>query len=557
VLRKFMFGLAVLVGTAQVLGATTSCGGDDGKRRVHHAGDKDGDEAREAREEAARQDLAKARKSNTEPAYRLVMKRHEGTAAADEARIGIARLRADEAREALGKGDRKKARALADEAQKTGDPSVAEQARVTLEQIDRSDARHAGKEVKEALEGGQNAESCKKAIDVLAATLGDHPSPVLMRDARKETLQQISSCVQATIDGADKMESFAEARKIIDAAGTKTAVGNDTWHSLSTTFNDKTVTSLVAAVQPDLKANKWESAFATIKKWADAGATGPEQLEVARQQVRDTITSDLLARGKAVLGQAKPEPVLADVDRALKLFEGLNVAPELKTLQTHISAWIECKKLACTVTPKSKMQFTFGATPLQPATSVQSATPVEALPNATKLWVLATGKGKSLVAREDPGDVRTWGERLGAAKGWIDASVLQNDDTSLWLPMGKALEGGRVWLPTGRDDKLYLLGGVESVSGKDVTVKKISDGQTSTLKREDLRTGNMQRGLKVLAFCGDSLSQARFEEFVSMTSGASVARVTCLTADGKDDKLHDVVLGSLRTKPEWLPARKP
>lgn len=552
-----MFGLAVLVGTAQVLGATTGCGGDEGKRRARHAGDNESDEAREAREQAAREDLAKARKSNTESAYRLVMKRHEGTAAADEARIGIARIRADEAREALGKGDRKKARALAEEAQKTGDPSVAEQARITLEQIDRSDARHAGKAVKDALAGGQNAETCKKAIEILASTLGDQPSPVLMRDVRKETLQQLSSCVQATIDGADKMEAFAEARKIIDLPATKTAVGNDTYHSLATAFNDKTVASLVAAVQADIKANKWENAFATIKKWADAGATGAEQLEVARQQVRDTITKELITRGNAVLGQAKPEPVLADVDRAMKLFEGLNVSPELKTLQSHIQAWIECKKLGCTVIPKPRMQFTFGATPLLPATSAASETPVESLPNATKLWVLATGKGKSLVAREDPGAVRTWGERLAAGKGWIDASVMQNDDTSLWLPMGKALEGVRVWLPTGRDDKLYLLGAVETVSGKDVTVKKISDGQSSTLKRDDLRTGNMQRGLKVLAFCGDNLSQARFEEFVSMASGTSVARVTCLTADGKDDKLRDVVLGSLRTKPEWLPARKP
>jgi hypothetical protein len=164
-----------------------------------------------------------------------------------------------------------------------------------------------------------------------------------------------------------------------------------------------------------------------------------------------------------------------------------------------------------------------------------------------------------LVAREDPGDVRTWNQRLAAAKGWVESSVLEKDDTSLWLPVGKALESVRVWVPTGRDDKLYLLGVVESVAGSDVTVKKISDGQATTVKRDVLHTGNMVRGLKVLAFCTDSgtPSPARFEEFTAMSSGASVARLMCLTTDGKDDKLRDAVLGSLRAKPEWLPARRP
>jgi len=391
----------------------------------------------------------------------------------------------------------------------------------------------------------------------VADTLGEHPSKLLLRDVHKETLQQLSGCVQAIIDGADKMEGFADARKVLDSKEAHIALGEDTLHALTNPFNDKAVAAVVAAAQPSMKAGKWEDAFGLVKKWADAGSMAAQQVEVASGQLRDQITKYVLAKSDAVLGQAKPEPMLAEVERALKLFEGLNVAPELKIMQSHLTTWIECKKLSCTAAVP-KMQYSCGATPLLPSTQ-PTATTGDMLPNATQLWVLAAGKGKSLVAKEEPADVKTWYARLSAAKGWVDTSVLQPTDTSLWLPVGKALEGVRVWLPTGRDDKLYLLGTAEKADGNDITVKKISDGQSVTVKRDVLRTGNMIKGLKVMAFCSEALAQvpARFEEMVPITQGQTMARVMCFDDKGKDDKTKDVVFGSLRSKVEWLPPRKP
>jgi hypothetical protein len=165
----------------------------------------------------------------------------------------------------------------------------------------------------------------------------------------------------------------------------------------------------------------------------------------------------------------------------------------------------------------------------------------------------------SLVARADPGDIKTWTGILTAATGWVDSAVLHADDTSLWLPTGKALEKERVWLPTGRDDKLYLLGVVESVAGNDVTVKKLSDGQSTSVKRDVLRSGTLQAGLKVLAFCGDQLraTPARFESLVTRQGGVQGAHVVCVGDDGKDREAKDELLGTLRAKPEWLPVRRP
>jgi len=541
----------VLIGAAQVM-ALTGCGGDGHARGAQ-------DEATSEREAAARRDLAKAMKSPNEEGFQLIIKRHDGTAAADQARVEIGRLRDEEARKEMAKGNRKKARELANEALKVGDPGVADQARTTLEQIDRGDARHASKVVKEGLKTGQGPEQCSSALQTVSETLGESPSPVLIRDIRKETLQPLSGCMQGLVDGANSVETFAQARKVIDSPTAKNAVGADTWHVVSTALNDKTVAAMVAAAQPDIKSGKWEAAFALMKQWAEKGAAGPPQVEAASQQARDLITKDLITRGNEALGTPKAPAVLAEVERALKLFEGLNVSGELKAMHSWLGGWLECKKIGCTMTPKPKLSYTLGATPMLPLQTAQEGTAAESLANATKVWVLATGKGRSMIAKDDPGDRKTWAQRFAAASGWVDGTTLQNEDTTYWVPVGKALENVRVWLPSGHDDKLYLLGVVQSVEGKDVTVKKLADNQTATVKRDVLRSGNLAKGLKVLAFCGtDQLkpTEARFEEVIVL-SGVATAKVTCIGQDGKDGKVLTEVLGSLRSNPEWLPPRKP
>jgi hypothetical protein len=137
--------------------------------------------------------------------------------------------------------------------------------------------------------------------------------------------------------------------------------------------------------------------------------------------------------------------------------------------------------------------------------------------------------------------------------------VLKAEDTTDWLPLGKGLEGLRVWVPVAKADGLHQLGIVQTVDGAVVNVKKMADGQTVASKREVLRPGNMRAGLKVLAFCVDpqNLVPARFEEVIANATGHPVARVMCLTAEGKDDKSRNELIGALRSKPEWLPARKP
>jgi len=499
-----------------------------------------------------------AQRKNTVEAYEDVMKRFEGTDAAGRARIEVARQSADLARVAIGREDWEEARMLASRALELGDPIIAQSARSTMTQVDRADTREATEHVAGALEMDSTIKGCTKAVGIVGRTLGEAPSKTLTRDLRKATLQQLSMCMQKAIDTAKANDDYAPVRQALDSEDAKRAFGEDTQFSLLTSLNNVVITALGERTKKDVEEGRWKEAFAAIDAWATEGKAGPAQVEAAKQNARNAITADLLERGKAELGKRNAEPVLADVLRALEVFKGMNVSADLVTLRDHLTSWVECSKLRCLAEAKPKVMYNFGATELHPPTSTTAAA-ASKFPNGTKLWVLARSRTFSLVTAEDPGEATSWEQRLAKAQGWIDTKVLEREDTSAWLPVGQALVGERVWLPTGRDDKLFLLGVVKSVNGQEVTVEKVSDGQPTTVKRTDLRSGILSQGTKVLAFCRDTinLTDARLESVVKGDARAPRAELTCLEADGKDGRKRQEQLGALRAKPEWLPPRRP
>ncbi|MCU0694558.1 MAG: hypothetical protein MUF54_24525, partial [Polyangiaceae bacterium] len=316
--------------------------------------------------------------------------------------------------------------------------------------------------------------------------------------------------------------------------------------------------SLHEVTQSDLKAGRWTDAFTSIDAWGSDGRAGEQQLELAKQKARDLITTQLLQQGRAVLGAKPADRVLADVDLALELFEGMNVSDELRTLREQLALWVECRRLACTASTKPEPAYNFGATGIHPADDAQGQATAR-LPNGTRVWVLARGRGFALVARTQPGEVANWEARAAAAGGWVAADSLKREDTKTWLPSGKALVGERVWLPTGRGDGLYLLGVVQAVDGAMVKIKKEGDGQDELVSRNDLRSGILAPGTKVLAFCRDTLkpTQARMQEVTRPDSRTPLAKVTCLNDDGTDANTHEELLGALRARAAWLPVRKP
>lgn len=500
----------------------------------------------------------RAQQENTVEAYEAVMKRYEGTDAAGLARIEVARLSADLARVAVGRGDWEDARILATRAIELGDPIIARTAQSTLSNVDRADARGAAQRVKGILDKDAALQGCGKAVGIVGQTLGDTPSKQLERDLRKATLQPLSECMQAAIEQAKTNDDFAPVRQVVEGEDAKRAFGADTQFALLTTLNDAVVAAMGAHTDKDLKAGRWKEAFAIFDTWAKEGKAGAQQVEAAKQKARDEITAKLLERGKKGLGNRTAEQVLEDVLRALDVFKGMNVSADLERMRDHLTAWVECSKLRCLAEARPKAVYNFGKATVHPPTS-SSAPAASTVANGTKLWVLARSPSFSLVTTQDPGSLSTWEERFTKAQGWTQTSALKNEDTSAWLPVGPALVGERVWLPTGRDDGLYLLGIVKSVDGENVTVEKISDGLPTTLQRKDLRSGVLAQGTKVLGFCKDTinLTEARFESVVAGDARAPRGEITCLADDGSDERKRQEQLGALRAKPAWLPARKP
>jgi hypothetical protein len=546
--RYFLsFGRATVLGGTLLALAMSGCSGAQSNPSPAAQTEADADRA-----------LEKAQEANTVEAFEAVMKRFPDTDASGRARIGVARLSAELALVAVGRGDWEEARMLASRAIELGDPIIAQSAKGTLEQVDRADARDAAERVQGTLGKDASLQGCTKAVSIVGQTLGDSPSAQLARDLRKATLQSISGCMQSAIEAAKANDDYAPVRKALASEDAKRAYGEDTQFALLTSLNDAVVAAMAERTAKDMAAGRWKEAFATFDAWAVDGKAGPQQVEAAKQRARDAITTELLAKGKKSLGSRTAEPVLADVQRALELFKGMNVSPDLERMRDHLTAWLECSKLRCLSEAKPKPMFSFGATSLHPTTS-SSAAATGKIPHGTKLWVLARSPSFSLVTAQQPDNASSWEDRFRASQGWIQTSVLKTEDTTTWLPVGPALVGERVWLPTGRNDDLYLLGVVTSVDGEDVTVEKISDGQPSKVKRNDLRSGVLSAGTQVLAFCRDTmnLTSARFESVVAGDARAPRGEITCLAEDGSEERKRQEQLGALRAKPAWLPARRP
>ncbi|MBI5533458.1 MAG: hypothetical protein HY898_12130 [Deltaproteobacteria bacterium] len=559
-MKRALVGVALLSGAVQVTVVASGClpflkQGTTEKALTP--------EEQERREQAGEADLVKAKKTNTESAYKLVMKRHPDTRAYHAAASAIAAMRVEEAKVALSKDDKYRARELAEEALKTGDGQVQAAAKAVLDQIAQMQIDAVVKAANDALKDGTTPESCAKATESLATALRAEKDPDGLRVKHAQALEPVTSCLRALLDGAgalegkDGIKAYAAMRKTIEAPATRLAVGAEASQALLASLHEQVTRALQSATQADIKAKKWENAATTIRDWTEGGAATPKQIEAVKQSVREAVSKDLLERGRAALGKPGAEAMLAELERGIK-FLGAAAPEEMKTLQSQIAVWIPCNKLKCTAAAKPKLMYTFGVAPLLPITN-PSATEGENLPTATKVWVVATAGSQSLVAKDDPGEAKSLGEKLSAARGWVASSFLNAEDTSEWLPVGAALEKARVWLPVGGDGTPYMLGMVQSVSGKEVSVKRTEDSQIVTVKRDVLRVGVLKQGLKVLAYCTDNQAPtpARFEQVVQSPSGQPIARVTCLTADGKDDKSRDEVLGRLRSKVEWLPPRKP
>ena len=163
------------------------------------------------------------------------------------------------------------------------------------------------------------------------------------------------------------------------------------------------------------------------------------------------------------------------------------------------------------------------------------------------------------MATKEPGVLSDVHDRISAAAGWVAAASLRGEDTSELLPPGDAIVGTRVWGPLREGQQLWELGMVTKADGDKVTVERYSDRGSIELERGTIRFGSLAAGTKVLTFCSGAVipQPAIIEEVGFPKSGDPIATVTCLDASGsRTSEKKRELLGTLRGKPDWLPARK-
>ncbi len=213
---------------------------------------------------------------------------------------------------------------------------------------------------------------------------------------------------------------------------------------------------------------------------------------------------------------------------------------------------VECERLKCKTQTPTKA-WAWGAVVVHPPDAAEGAEKAK-INHAQQVWILAHGKKNVLVALQDPGKPGA-GDVWAKADGWADPDHLKSGDTDTWLPPTDQLVGVQVWGPLRPPSKEYHLGVVTKVEGKQVTVKRMADSLEATVALSSVRIGKLAKGLKIMAFCEDELhpSSAKVDGIVTTEGGVPKVKIAC----DKGGITRVDLGGSITSRAEWLPPRKP
>ena len=197
---------------------------------------------------------------------------------------------------------------------------------------------------------------------------------------------------------------------------------------------------------------------------------------------------------------------------------------------------------------KPEKRWLHGKFGLIPAMKADAASRRDLAPGM-ELWVLGTAKDMVLVAEVNP-DSFALPAMFEKAIGWVKLDRLKGEPTAEWLPPDDQLKDEQVWGPLRAGEALLELGTVVDVKGKDISVKRLTDGQIAKFQRAKLRPGKIAVGVQLTGVCvKDKAKVVKIDEIVP--PGRSV-KFNCEGTEG----IKEEVLENLRTKIELLPASK-
>jgi hypothetical protein len=341
------------------------------------------------------------------------------------------------------------------------------------------------------------------------------------------------------------------ARQLINTPDATTALPADGYNQLGLKLQKLVVDKSASEIQPLLAEKKWNEAITKLGELEKSGLLTAEDQVVAFALVQNAIRTQVLELAKQALSAPKPAELEAQIATLVEIAKWKAVPQEVRLARSKLKATLECDKLRCKF-QKPVPAWAWGTIDIHPLDAHDGAATGK-LKHAQKVWVVAKSKDVSLVAGEDPGSAER-AALLDKAVGWVQAANLKPVDTELWLPPAEELVGVQVWGPLRPNVKDYFLGVVTKVEGDKITVRRYADNLPHTVDAASLRSGKLTQGLKVMAFCADQLHSepAKIDSIVSTQGGSPKVQILCDKGTMRVD-----LAGSLSSKPEWLPPRKP
>jgi hypothetical protein len=379
---------------------------------------------------------------------------------------------------------------------------------------------------------------------------------VFTHEVRKLISKQAVQCVSAKIDESTTAGKFAEARAVVDAAATRTALGDAAWKKLSAELGETITEAIAGQLADDLKAKRWAQAIDRLEASVKKGDATEAQARSILGRIRAAAAPELTADAAKAVGARDAAAQLKVIDAAIAKLGWQAMTPDVAALAQDkalpeelgrkyaaLAAWVETQRLKMKPLKKPEKRWTHGKIAILSPASAETETKRDVKPS-TEVWVLGQTKDLALVTESDPGSAPLT-TALDKVLGWVPVKRLAPEATIEWLPPDDQLKGERVWGPLRDKQPTLELGVVDSVVGGDITVKRLADDVPIKLTRKQLRSGRLAQGTKVLAFCKAEGDVATLFELLP---GARVARLQCEGGMQKEESL-----ASLRTKPELLP----
>ncbi len=402
---------------------------------------------------------------------------------------------------------------------------------------------------------------CIDAANKVAAIAKRRRGSVVPRFVRDKTSKQTLDCLLGALD-----IDVSIGRELADSLALKKALAPDHFQQLQSKVADATVGTIIKQLDEPLQKRRWAKVVKQLDELVARMVAGKLDVRKVMSLVRAGVSEDIEKKVADKLANSSGVgAALREVDKLIEaarwktssVHKGEQLPAAIVTRRRQLAFWALCTSLGCKQV-SARQSWAYGHAEVRPLLDTKGK-PLATIKHAGVAWRIAESSGWVLVAQKDPGAVEGPEALLAAAQGWVLSARLRKKDTAEMLPPGDAIVGTRVWGPLRKGQSTWELGRVTAVKKGQLEIERLADRQKVTLARGKVRFGTIRPDTKVLANCSRGLvtSPAMIDKVVGGGRGDPVAKLSCLDDKGERNAVkRQAQLGSLRTRPSWLPSRR-